>query len=97
MRLGIGEGRLKELINLAFEHGLIAMRDAGSGRRQGKREVGECGRILWAYGFDLSPLAVRCAEFRERAAAFEARQLAARHPHPGRRGPSDTARRDRLG
>jgi len=75
VRLGVGEGRLKELINLAFEHGLIAMRDAGSGRRQGEREVGECGRILWAYGFDLSPLTARCAEFRERAAAFEAREV----------------------
>ena len=74
VRLGIGEGRLKELISLAFELGLIAMRDAGNGRRQGEREEGEDGRILWAYGFDLSPLAARHAEFRERAAAFEERE-----------------------
>ena len=75
VRLGIGEGRLKELISLAFELGLIAMRDAGNGRRQGEREEGEDGRILWAYGFDLSPLAARCDEFRERAAAFEEREV----------------------
>ena len=74
VRLGVGEGRLKELISLAFELELIAMRDAGSGRRQGEREEGEDGRILWAYGFDLSPLAARYAEFRERAAAFEERE-----------------------
>jgi replication initiation protein RepC len=74
VRLGVGEGRLKELIRLAFELGLIAMRDAGSGRRQGEREGGEGGCILWAYGFDLSPLAARHAEFRERAAAFEERE-----------------------
>ncbi len=74
LRLGIGGGRLKELISLAFELGLIAMRDAGSGRRQGEREEGEGGCILWAYGFDLSPLAARYAEFRERAAAFEERE-----------------------
>ena len=74
VRLGIGEGRLKELISLAFELELIAMRDAGSGRRQGERDEGEDGRILWAYGFDLSPLAACHAEFRERAAAFEERE-----------------------
>ena len=77
-RLGVGEGRLKQLIGLAFEAGLIAMREAGNGHRRGRREEGEGGRILWAYGFDLSPLAARCAEFRERADAFERREALAR-------------------
>lgn len=74
VRLGVGEGRLKELISLAFELGLVAMRDAGNGRRQGEREDGEGGHILWAYGFDLSPLAARYQEFREWAVAFKERE-----------------------
>ena len=77
-RLGVGEGRLKQLIGLAFEAGLIAMREAGNGHRRGRREEGEGGRILWAYGFDLSPLAARCAEFRDLADAFERREALAR-------------------
>ena len=77
-RLGVGEGRLKQLIGLAFEAGLIAMREAGNGHRRGRREEGEGGRILWAYGFDLSPLAARCVEFRDMADAFERREALAR-------------------
>jgi len=70
-RLGIKEGQLKKLIGLAFEHGLIAMRDSGNGHRRGLREKSENGRILWAFGFDLSPLAARHSEFCQLAAAFE--------------------------
>lgn len=70
-RLGIKEGQLKKLIGLAFERGLLAMRDSGNGHRRGRREKGEGGRILWAYGFDLSPLAARHDEFCRLAAAFE--------------------------
>ena len=70
-RLGIKEGQLKKLIGLAFEHGLLAMRESGNGHRRGRREKGEGGRILWAYGFDLSPLAARHDEFCRLAAAFE--------------------------
>ena len=70
-RLGIKEGQLKKLIGSAFEHGLLAMRDSGNGHRRGRREKGEAGRILWAYGFDLSPLAARHDEFCRLAAAFE--------------------------
>ena len=70
-RLGIKEGQLKKLIGLAFEHGLLAMRESGNGHRRGRRENGEAGRILWAYGFDLSPLAARHDEFCQLATAFE--------------------------
>jgi len=70
-RLGIKEGQLKKLIGLAFEHGLLAMRESGNGHRRGLREKGENGRILWAFGFDLSPLAARHHEFCQLAAAFE--------------------------
>jgi replication initiation protein RepC len=41
--------------------GLIATVDSPEGRRWGKRD--QDGRIIEAYGFDLSPLAVRHAEF----------------------------------
>ncbi len=77
-RLGIKEGQLKKLIGLAFEHGLLAMRDSGNGHRRGRREKGEGGRILWAFGFDLSPLAARHDEFCQLAAAFEQREAAVR-------------------
>jgi len=70
-RLGIREGQIKKLIGLAFEHGLLAMRDSGNGHRRGLREKGENGRILWAFGFDLSPLAARHHEFCQLVAAFE--------------------------
>ena len=77
-RLGIKEGQLKKLIGLAFEHGLLAMRDSGNGHRRGRREKGEGGRILWAYGFDLSPLTARHHEFCQLAAAFEQREATIR-------------------
>lgn len=70
-RLGIKEGQLKKLIGSAFEHGLLAMRDSGNGHRRGLREKGENRRILWAFGFDLSPLAARHHEFCRLVAAFE--------------------------
>ena len=77
-RLGIKEGQLKKLIGLAFEHGLLAMRDSGNGHRRGRREKGEGGRILWACGFDLSPLAARHGEFCQLAGAFEQREATVR-------------------
>lgn len=91
-RLGVGNGRLKQLIGLAFEHGLIAMREAGNGQRRGAREDGKGGRILWAFGFDLSPLAARHAEFSTLAAAFEQREAEARR----QRAELSSLRRDVL-
>ncbi len=77
-RLDIREGRLKELIGLAFEHRLIAMREAGNGHRRGEREKGEGGRIISAFGFDLSPLASRQAEFLKLATDFELQEVVIR-------------------
>lgn len=77
-RLDIKAGQLKRLIGLAFERGLIAMRDSGDGHRRGCREKGEGGRILWAYGFDLSPLAARYDEFSKLAADFEQKEATVR-------------------
>ena len=77
-RLGVREGRLKQLISLAFEAGLIAMRDSGNGHRRGIREKGEGGRIISAFGFDLSPLAARHGEFRAMADAWERQEAVVR-------------------
>src|SRR5205823_537591 len=43
------------------EAGLITMKDSPNGKRYGQRD--RQGRIVEAYGFDLSPIAARYAEF----------------------------------
>ena len=59
--LGLGLTQVKALNRHLIEAGLIAMKDSPNGKRYGKRD-GK-GRIVEAYGFDLSPLAARQAEF----------------------------------
>lgn len=49
------------LIRAAICAGLVHMKDSGNGKRYGYR--GARGEIIDAYGFDLSPLAVRWEEF----------------------------------
>jgi replication initiation protein RepC len=56
------------------ELGLVVMKDSPNGKRYGRRDPK--GRIVEAYGFDLSPLASRYAEFQ--AAAEEGREERAR-------------------
>jgi replication initiation protein RepC len=58
--LGIGMTQLKSAIRRLGQLHLVAMRDSPNGRRYGYRD--RTGRIVEAYGFDLSPLAVRYAE-----------------------------------
>jgi replication initiation protein RepC len=58
--LGIGTTQLKAAIRRLGQLRLAAMRDSPNGRRYGYRD--RTGRIVEAYGFDLSPLAVRYAE-----------------------------------
>jgi replication initiation protein RepC len=71
---GLSETQVKCLNRRLAEQGLIIMRDSPNGRRFGLRTLGKTGAIIEAYGFDLSPLAVRMAEFRAIAAAGKARQ-----------------------
>lgn len=59
-RLQIGVSRLKQLLRLLRDHGLIAHRDSPNGRRWGQRD--EHGRIVEAYGIDLAPTALRYEE-----------------------------------
>ena len=59
--LGLGVTQAKSLNRHLVEIGLVTMRDSPNGKRYGKRDFQ--GRIVEAYGFDLSPLAARLAEF----------------------------------
>jgi replication initiation protein RepC len=84
--LGISSARVKTLNRLLFEAGIFVMRDSPTGKRYGRRD-GQ-GRIIEAYGFDLSPLAFRYDEFirtaaearaeRERCGRFKRRATCAR-------------------
>jgi hypothetical protein len=69
--LGLSATRVKALNRALIEAGLITMRDSPNGKRYGKREHPK-GRIVEAYGFDLSPLAARHAEFVRLAAEAKA-------------------------
>lgn len=59
--LGLTASAVKTLNRVLFEAGLFVLRDSPTGKRYGRRD-GE-GRIVEAYGFDLSPLAFRAQEF----------------------------------
>jgi Replication protein C N-terminal domain len=63
--LGLSETQAKRLNRCLIEAGLVTMKDSPNGKRYGKRDPK--GRIMEAYGFELSPLAARYAEFVRRA------------------------------
>ena len=65
--LGLGPSQVKNLNRQLVELGLVVMKDSPNGKRYGRRDPQ--GRIVEAYGFDLSPLASRHAEFRAEAEA----------------------------
>jgi replication initiation protein RepC len=68
--MGLGVSQVKSLNRHLVELGLVMMRDSPNGKRYGRR--GPQGRIIEAYGFDLSPIAGRFAEFQEIAQAGRA-------------------------
>ena len=68
--LGIGTTQAKALNRHLVELGLVTMKDSPNGKRYGKRDPQ--GRIVEAYGFDLSLLAARLEEFQ--AIAIRARE-----------------------
>jgi replication initiation protein RepC len=68
--LGLSETQVKAINRALIEAGLITMQDSPNGKRYGKRDSE--GRIVEAYGFDLSPLAARYAEFRQLATEAKA-------------------------
>ena len=68
--LGLSPTRAKAINRALIEAGLITMKDSPNGKRYGKRDPK--GRIVEAYGFDLSPIAMRHAEFLRLAAEAKA-------------------------
>jgi replication initiation protein RepC len=68
--LGLAESRVKVINRGLIDAGLITMKDSPNGKRYGRRD--HQGRIVEAYGFDLSPLASRYAEFVQLAAETKA-------------------------
>jgi len=79
--LGIGVTQAKSLNRHLVEIGLVTMRDSPNGKRYGKRDAQ--GRVVEAYGFDLSPLASRLEEFQ--AVALRSREERERQRHLRRR------------
>jgi replication initiation protein RepC len=64
--------RAMQLLNRRlWEAGIFVMRDDPQGRRYGNRDA-RTGRITKAFGFDLSPLALRYEEFKKIAADAQA-------------------------
>jgi replication initiation protein RepC len=72
--LGLSGSQVKATNRALIEAGLITMKDSPNGKRYGKREHPK-GRIVEAYGFDLSPLAARYAEFMRLAAEAKAERI----------------------
>jgi replication initiation protein RepC len=70
--LAIGVTQAKAINRQLVELGLVTMKDSPNGKRYGSRR-GPKGPIIEAYGFDLSPLFTRMAEFQ--AIAKHGREL----------------------
>jgi Replication protein C N-terminal domain len=68
--LDLSAARVKMLNRVLFEAGIFVIRDNEQGKRYGRR--GPDGRIIEAYGFDLTPLAQRYDEFVRIAAEAKA-------------------------
>ena len=60
--LGLSATQVKEINRRLIELGLVTMKDSPNGKRYGRRHE-KTGHIIEAYGFDLSPIAMRHAEF----------------------------------
>ena len=78
--LGLGRRQVQNVLNALIRANLITPVDSPTGRRWGHRDA-KTGKIIEAYGFDLSPISLRHAEFialAERAAAEERERAALR-------------------
>ena len=78
--LGLGRRQVQNVLNALIRANLITPVDSPTGRRWGHRDA-RTGKIVEAYGFDLSPIALRHAEFvalAARAAAEERERAALR-------------------
>jgi replication initiation protein RepC len=78
--LGLARRQVQNVLNALIRANLITPVDSPTGRRWGNRDA-KTGKIVEAYGFDLSPIGLRHAEFvaiAERAAAEERERAALR-------------------
>jgi replication initiation protein RepC len=78
--LGLGRRQVQNVLNALIRANLITPIDSPTGRRWGYRDA-NTGKIVEAYGFDLSPIAQRYEEFlalAQRAAAAERERAALR-------------------
>lgn len=66
---GMPASTLRRHLAVLVDHGLIVRRDSPNGKRYARK--GNGGAIETAFGFDLSPLVARAAEFEDLAAAVE--------------------------
>ena len=73
--LGLSPTQVKEINRRLIELGLVTMKDSPNGKRYGRRHE-KTGRIIEAYGFDLSPIAMRHGEFVRLAEEGRAERLA---------------------
>ncbi len=73
---GISPATLRRHLAVLVECGLIIRRDSPNGKRFARRS--RAGEIEQAYGFDLSPIVARAAEFRDLAEAVQAEKKAFR-------------------
>ena len=73
---GMSPATLRRHLANLVDCGLIIRRDSPNGKRYARK--GQGGDIEQAYGFDLSPLVARAAEFKELAAALQAEKRAYR-------------------
>ena len=73
---GISPATLRRHLAILVECGLIIRRDSPNGKRFARRS--RAGEIEQAYGFDLSPIVARAAEFNDLAEAVQAEKKAFR-------------------
>ena len=73
---GISPATLRRHLAVLVECGLVIRRDSPNGKRFARR--GRGGEVEQAYGFDLSPIVARAAEFRELAETAQAEKKAFR-------------------
>ncbi|MGB3387716.1 MAG: plasmid replication protein RepC [Pseudaminobacter sp.] len=73
---GISPATLRRHLSVLVECGLIIRRDSPNGKRFARRS--RAGEIEQAYGFDLSPIVARAAEFRDLAETVQAEKKAFR-------------------
>lgn len=73
---GISPATLRRHLSVLVECGLIIRRDSPNGKRFARRS--RVGEIEQAYGFDLSPIVARAAEFRDLAEVVQAEKKAFR-------------------